>query len=108
MIFVLRKKNRVVRLWQLVYSIYTDTRDTTERLKLKLTLTQEGLKVAILKSKNLPTEEREEWIINRVDEGIDALICNSEAVKTGLDLLDFVTVVFMQMGNNVYTLLQAA
>lgn len=90
----------------LIYSTYTDTRDTTERLKLKLT--QAGLKIAILKSKNVPTEEREEWIMNRVDEGIDGLICNPEAVKTGLDLLDFATIVFMQTGYNVYTLLQAA
>lgn len=90
----------------LVYTTYTDTRDTTARLNLKLN--QHNLKVAVLKSKQVPTQDREEWIMNRVDEGIDVLICNPEAVKTGLDLLDFPTIVFMQTSYNVYTLLQAA
>ena len=36
------------------------------------------------------------------------LICNPELVKTGLDLLDFPSIVFMQTGYNVYTLQQAA
>jgi len=36
------------------------------------------------------------------------LITNPELVKTGLDLLDFPTIVFMQSGFNVYTLQQAS
>jgi SNF2 family DNA or RNA helicase len=43
-----------------------------------------------------------------VDRGIDVLICNPELVKTGLDLLDFPSIVFMQTGYNIYTLQQAA
>ena len=39
---------------------------------------------------------------------MDVLITNPELVKTGLDLLDFPTIVFMQTGYNVYTLQQAA
>lgn len=35
-------------------------------------------------------------------------ICNPELVKTGLDLLAFPTIYFMQTGYNVYTLMQAA
>ncbi len=36
------------------------------------------------------------------------LITNPELVKTGLDLLDFPTIVFMQSGYTVYSLPQAA
>ena len=38
----------------------------------------------------------------------DVLITNPELVKTGLDLLEFPTIVFMQSGYNVYSLQQAA
>ena len=89
----------------LAYSIYTGTRDTTSRLKR--ILEQRGLKVAVLKA-SIGTDRREDWIADQVDKGIDVLICNPELVKTGLDLLDFPTIVFMQTGFNVYTLMQAS
>jgi SNF2 family DNA or RNA helicase len=89
----------------LAYSTYTGTRDTTARLKR--ILEQRGLKVAVLKA-SIGTDRREDWIANQVDKGIDVLVCNPELVKTGLDLLDFPTIVFMQTGFNVYTLLQAS
>lgn len=89
----------------LAYSVYTGTRDTTTRLKK--VLEQAGLKVAVLRS-TVDTSKREDWILDQVDRGIDVLICNPELVKTGLDLLDFPTIVFMQTGWNVYTLQQAA
>jgi len=89
----------------LVYSIYSGRRDTTSRLKNLLQ--QEGIKAAVLRS-SVPPEERENWIADQVDRGVDVVICNPELVKTGLDLLDFPTIVFMQSGYNVYTLQQAA
>lgn len=46
--------------------------------------------------------------MDQVDRGIDVLVCNPELVKTGLDLLDFPTICFMQSGYNVYTVQQAA
>lgn len=89
----------------LAYSTYTGTRDTTARLKT--ILEQHGLKVAILRS-SVDTGKREDWIAEQVDRGVDVLITNPELVKTGLDLLDFPTIVFMQTGYNVYTLQQAS
>ena len=89
----------------LVYSVYTGKRDTTARLKKQLE--REGLKVAVLKA-SVDTSKREDWIFEQVDRGIDVLITNPELVKTGLDLLDFPTIVFMQSGYNVYTVQQAA
>jgi SNF2 family DNA or RNA helicase len=70
-------------------------------------LTKAGLNVAVLKA-TVPTEKREEWIAEQIDKGVDGVICNPELVKTGLDLLEFPSIVFMQTGYNVYTLMQAA
>ena len=89
----------------LTYSVYTGTRDTTSRLKRLLE--QAGMKVAVLRA-SVDTARREDWILDQVDRGIDVLITNPELVKTGLDLLDFPTIAFLQTGYNVYTLQQAA
>lgn len=89
----------------LVYTVYSGTRDTTSRLKRLLE--QAGLKVAVLRA-SVDTARREDWILDQVDRGIDVLITNPELVKTGLDLLDFPTIAFLQTGYNVYTLQQAA
>ncbi|OPE00803.1 DEAD/DEAH box helicase, partial [Pseudomonas aeruginosa] len=85
--------------------VYSGTRDTTSRLKK--VLEQSGLKVAVLRA-SVDTARREDWILDQVDRGIDVLITNPELVKTGLDLLDFPTIAFLQTGYNVYTLQQAA
>ncbi|HHW2613821.1 TPA: helicase-related protein, partial [Pseudomonas aeruginosa] len=89
----------------LAYTVYSGTRDTTSRLKK--VLEQSGLKVAVLRA-SVDTARREDWILDQVDRGIDVLITNPELVKTGLDLLDFPTIAFMQTGYKVYTLQQAA
>lgn len=89
----------------LVYSVYTGTRDTTSRLKVLLE--QEGFKTAVLRA-SVDASRREDWIAEQLDRGIDVLITNPELVKTGLDLLEFPTIVFMQSGWNVYSLQQAA
>ncbi len=89
----------------LAYSIYTGTRDTTARLKSQLE--QAGLKVAVLRA-SVDAARREDWVADQVERGIDVMICNPELVKTGLDLLEFPTIVFMQSGYNVYTVQQAA
>ena len=96
-----KAKNRKV----LAYSVYTGTRDTTSRLKRLLE--QASLKVAVLRA-SVDTARREDWILDQVDRGVDVLITNPELVKTGLDLLDFPTIAFMQTGYNVYSLQQAA
>lgn len=89
----------------LVYTTYTGKRDTATRLKRLFEHTQ--LKTAVLRS-SVGTNKREDWIIDQVGRDIDVMICNPELVKTGLDLLDFPTIVFMQTGYNVYTVQQAS
>ena len=89
----------------LVYTIYTGKRDTTPRLKQWLD--QQGFKVCILRA-SVSADKREDWIAEQLEKGIEVLICHPELVKTGLDLLAFSNVVFLQSGYNVYTLIQAA
>lgn len=96
-----RARNRKV----LVYTIYTGTRDMTPRLKRMLETN--GFKTAVLRS-SVDTSRREDWIMEQVDRGVEVMITNPELVKTGLDLLDFPTIVFMTTGYNVYTLQQAS
>jgi SNF2 family DNA or RNA helicase len=89
----------------LVYTTYTGKRDIAARLKRLFE--EEHLKTAVLRS-SVGTDKREDWIIDQVDRNIDVMVCNPELVKTGLDLLDFPTIIFMQTGYNVYTVQQAS
>ena len=89
----------------LVYTTYTGTRDTSTRLKAALE--KVGFKTEVLRAK-VEASKREDWMADQVDRGIDVLITNPELVKTGLDMLEFPTILFMQTGYNVYTLQQAA
>jgi SNF2 family DNA or RNA helicase len=88
-----------------VFATYTGTKDITPRLKD--ILEREGLRAEILRSKVKP-ELREEWVKNRVSQGVDVIIANPKLVETGLDLLDFPTIIFHQTGYSVYTLRQAS
>ena len=99
------KANKAEGRKVLAYTVYTGKRDTQARLKALLE--REGFKVAVLRS-SVSTESREDWILEQVDRGIDVLVCNPELVKTGLDLLDFPTICFMQTGYSVYTVQQAS
>ncbi|HSH30921.1 MAG TPA: DEAD/DEAH box helicase [Thiohalobacter sp.] len=98
-----REKARGRRV--LAYTVYTGMRDTSGRLKSLLE--QAGLKVGVLKA-CVDTTRREDWILEQVDRGIDVLVTNPELVKTGLDLLEFPTIAFLQTGYNVYSLQQAS
>nr|WP_236580340.1 SNF2-related protein [Rubrivivax sp. A210] len=89
----------------LVYSVYSGTRDTMSRLKALLEV--EGFKVAVLRA-SVEAAKREDWLLEQVDRNVDVVITNPELVKTGLDMLEFPTIVFMQSGYNVYTLQQAS
>ena len=76
----------------LVYVRQTGTRDIQDRVQMPLQSV--GLRVAILGG-NIDPRKREDWIGKRVNT-IDALICNPRLVETGLDLIQFATVVFFE------------
>lgn len=88
-----------------VYCQYTNTKDITARLKE--ILKRNGIRAEILKSSVAP-EQREEWVCEKVKEGVTAIIANPKLVETGLDLYDFPTMIFYQTGYSVFTLRQAS
>ena len=104
MIELCREAKRAGRR-SLVYSVYSGTRDTMSRLKALLEA--EGFKVAVLRA-TVEAAKREDWLLEQVDRNVDVVVTNPELVKTGLDMLEFPTIVFMQSGYNVYTLQQAS
>jgi SNF2 family DNA or RNA helicase len=88
-----------------VYCVYTNTRDITSRLKD--ILTRNGIRAEILRSQVKP-EQREEWLREKVDQDTQVIIGNPILVQTGLDLLDFPTIIFYQTGYSIFTLRQAS
>ena len=87
----------------LVYVRQTGKRDIQDHLVLPLE--ENGLRVMVLGG-NVNPRKREEWIAKRADR-LDVLICNAELVKTGLDLIQFSSVVFFEVTYSLYTLWQA-
>lgn len=87
----------------LVYVRQTGTRDIQDRVELPLQAA--GLRVQILGG-NVDPRKREDWIAKRVN-GMDVLICNPRLVETGLDLIQFSTVVFFEPEYSLYTLWQS-
>ena len=90
----------------LVYVTHTGTRDITGRLHALLT--RHGARVAVLKADAVKPDRREAWVAERVQEGLDVLVCHPRLVQTGLDLLDFPTVCWYETDYSVYTLRQAS
>lgn len=68
---------------------------------LKL-LEGKGYKAALLEQRVKP-EKREEWVEKRLENGIDVLITNPSLVETGLDLNAFTTLIYYNIGYNLFT-----
>jgi hypothetical protein len=64
-----------------------------------------GLKAAIL---HAAPNKREQWVEKQVKAGVDVIITHPRKVETGIDLLDFPTIVWMAIDYSVYTVLQAS
>jgi superfamily II DNA or RNA helicase len=88
-----------------VFAVYTQKHDTTARLQQ--ILAREGIRTAVLRS-NVGTEKRETWYARQVKQGIQVVICHPKLVETGLDLLDFPTIIFYESGYSLHTLRQAS
>jgi hypothetical protein len=64
-----------------------------------------GLKTAVLRA---APNKREAWVEKQVKAGVDVIITHPRKVETGIDLLDFPTLVWMAIDYSVYTVLQAS
>nr|DAK26570.1 MAG TPA: Chromatin remodeling complex ATPase [Caudoviricetes sp.] len=90
----------------LVYYHWTNRTQLAKRLTD--ILKEAGIKSAVL-SASVNSRKREEWIKDQVEKkDIDVLICNPSLVETGLDLLDFTTIIYYQVGYNLFTLRQSS
>ena len=79
--------------------------DTQEKL-LKL-LEEKGYRTVVLEQRVKP-EKREEWVEKRLENGIDVLITNPSLVETGLDLNAFTTLIYYNIGYNLFTFRQSS
>jgi hypothetical protein len=70
-------------------------------------LNSEGIRTAVLR-RNVSTDKREAWYAKRVKEGAQVVIAHPRLVETGLDLLDFPTIIFYESGYSLHTLRQAS
>ena len=89
----------------LVY--YTWTHRTDVAVRVPHYLEDHGFNVAVMDNSVKPAD-RESWIQKKLDSGVQVLFCNPKLVETGLTLLDFTTIVYYQMGYNLYTMRQAS
>ena len=99
-------KERLAGRRVLVYVTHTGTRDITGRMDQ--ILTRHGLRVAVMKADKVAPDRREKWVADRVEKGIDVLICHPRLVQTGLDLIDFPTIVWGEVDYSVYVMRQAS
>jgi hypothetical protein len=88
-----------------VFAVYTNKHDVVERLEQLFRA--EGIRAAILRA-SVPTHRREAWYREELRRGIDVAICHPKIVETGLDLLDFPTILFHETGYSLHTLRQAS
>jgi len=88
-----------------IYAVYTQKRDVTRRLEG--ILLNEGIRVALLTT-DVPPESRECWYERQLRAGVQAVICHPKLVQTGLDLIDFPTILFYETGYSIYVLRQAS
>lgn len=99
---------RKVEAGEKVLIYYHLTNRTDIGKKVPEMLEEAGFKTAVLSSSTVSSKDREVWIQKKLAEGIDVLLCNPTLVETGLDLLEFTTIVFYQMGYNLFTMRQAS
>jgi SNF2 family DNA or RNA helicase len=91
----------------LLYLEHTGTRDLIPDLVERIE--KSGLSALVLRQNTTSAENREAWVKKKLSEGNHSiLIVNPRLVETGLDLIEFPTIVFFQCGYSTFTLRQAS
>jgi hypothetical protein len=88
-----------------VFAVYTQKHDVPGRLAR--ILSNEGIRTAVLRA-SVDTSKREAWYARQIKEGVEVVISHPKLVETGLDLLDFPTILFYESGYSLHTLRQAS
>ncbi len=89
----------------LVYCTHTGRRDTTSRI-LKL-LKRNNIKALQLKAGTVDSEERSEWL-QREARSHDVIICQPKLVETGVNLLDYPTIIWFEIEYSMFMVEQAS
>ena len=89
----------------LIYVNWVNSSDCVDRLQK---LFKDNSIKAVYLNASVSARNREKWIQDKIKSGIDVMICNPSLVETGLDLLDFTTIIFYQVGYNLFTMRQAS
>jgi len=90
-----------------VFLRQTGTRDIQPRLERLIREHVPGAKPFVLKGSVAP-ERRESLVRQQLDAGCNVLITNPRLVATGLDLVDFPTLVFHEIDYSLFTVVQAS
>jgi len=88
-----------------LFAVYTQKHDVTARLER--VLSNAGIRTAVLRA-SVDTSKREAWYARQIKEGVQVVISHPKLVETGLDLLDFPTIIFYESGYSLHTLRQAS
>jgi superfamily II DNA or RNA helicase len=88
-----------------VFAVYTQKHDVPGRLER--ILTSEGIRTSVLRS-SVDTSKRETWYARQIKDGVQVVVSHPKLVETGLDLLDFPTILFYESGYSLHTLRQAS
>ena len=81
--------------------------ETDVTARLQAILEREGIRTAVLRA-SVDTSKREAWYDRQLKEGVQVVIGHPKLVETGLDLLDFPTIIFYESGYSLHTLRQAS
>ena len=88
--------------------VYYNSVNKTDVGKTLVDLLNDNNITAFEMKSSVAADEREEWVEKHLDRGMEVMICNPALVETGLDLLDFTSIVFYQIGYNLFTMRQAS
>src|SRR5579864_8801921 len=88
-----------------VFAVYTQKHDVPARLQG--ILSNESIRTSVLRA-SVDTSKREQWYARQIKEGVQVVISHPKLVETGLDLLDFPTIIFYESGYSLHTLRQAS
>ena len=89
----------------LIYCTHTNRRDTVTRLMRLLKM--HGIKALQLKAGTVDSEERSEWL-QREAQNNDAIVCQPRLVETGVNLLDYPTIIWFEIEYSMYMTEQAS
>ncbi len=90
----------------LVFCTHTRKRDVMPRLADLMDT--RGIKTRILRSETVDADKRMEWLKAELDSGLDALICHPQLVETGVDMLEFPTIVWYEADYHTARVRQAS